>query len=198
MDIQYESNIKLSGKSFCWKRNKTLRFAFIVNKFRDKVWQTAPWTWQRLPIKCKRACVCDYGAFKKNKYFPRFFTTGNSFIKVQSNLILFACLFESPQVSANIQNASKFQWILVRLSKSQQVSASLSKSEQVSASLSKSQQVSASLSKSKLVSASLSGSQRVSVSFNCLQSYELHRIKLTKLIWANKVNLKWSSYFPNF
>ena len=160
MDIQYESNIKLSGKSFCWKRNKTLRFAFIVNKFRDKVWQTAPWTWQRLPIKCKRACVCDYGAFEKNKYFPWFFTTGNSFINVQSNLILCASLFESPQVSANILNN---QQVSKSLSNSQQVSASLSKSQQVSASLSKSQQVSVSLRESQKVSASLCESQLVLV-----------------------------------
>ena len=49
--------------------------------------------------------------------------------------------------------------------------------------------VSMSLHESQWVLVSLSESQWVSMS---------HGINIMKLIWANKVDLKWSSYFPNF
>ena len=102
-------------------------------------------------------------------------------------------LSESQQVSASL---SESQQVSASLSESQRVSVSLSKSQWVSASLSESQLVSVSLSESLGGSASLSEAQWVSINYSPMGTN--HRIKLIKLIWANKVNLNWSSYFPNF
>ena len=75
------------------------------------------------------------------------------------------------------------------------LSIRLRESQRYSEGLRNSQRVSASLSESQPVSASLSKSQRVSVNLSEFQSYGSHRIKLMKLIWTNKVDLKWSIYF---